>query len=179
VLVFVLCGVTTSIAEPDVDKIQLKRMAIDEMAGEALTRLLTESPRARELADRAVAYAVFDSFKISVLFSGGSGVGVAVNDQTGQSTYMRMGTGGVGLGIGGQSYQTLFLFEDLETFDRFVTKGWQADLTANASAGTAGKNRAQTFTRGLAIFQLTHKGLLAQAGVSGTKYWRSKKLNRM
>jgi hypothetical protein len=30
----------------------------------------------------------------------------------------------------------------------------------------------------VAIFQLTHKGLMAQADVSGTKYWKHKKLNR-
>jgi lipid-binding SYLF domain-containing protein len=180
-LALLVLGATTALAKNDLDraqKLQLKRDAINTMAEDAMKRLFMESPAARELADDTVAYAVFDNFKVSVLVSGGTGVGVAVNDQTGSRTYMRMGTGGIGLGLGGQSYQMVFMFEDLETFDRFVNKGWQADASANAVAGTSGKNYAATFTNGLAVFQLTNKGLLAQADIAGTKYWKSKKLNR-
>lgn len=179
-LVLLVLGATTAFAKNDLDraqKIQLKRQAINTMAEDAMKRLFMESPAARELADRTVAYAVFDNFKVAVLVSGGLGVGVAVNDTTGQRTYMRMGTGGIGLGLGGQSYQMVFMFEDLETFDRFVNKGWQADASANAVAGTSGKNYSATFTNGLAVFQLTNKGLMAQADIAGTKYWKSKKLN--
>jgi lipid-binding SYLF domain-containing protein len=179
-LALLVFGTTTGFAKNDLDraqKVQLKRQAINTMAEDAMKRLFMESPAARELADRTVAYAVFDNFKVAVLLSGGSGVGVAVNDQTGQRTYMRMGTGGVGLGLGGQSYQMVFMFENLEAFDRFVNKGWHADASANAVAGTSGKNYAATFTHGLAVFQLTNKGLMAQADIAGTKYWKSKKLN--
>jgi lipid-binding SYLF domain-containing protein len=179
-LALLVFGVTTGFAKNDLDraqKVQLKRQAINTMAEDAMKRLFMDSPAARELADRTVAYAVFDNIKVSVLVSGGSGVGVAVNDSTGSRTYMRMGTGGIGLGLGGQSYQMVFMFENLETFDRFVNKGWQADASANAVAGTSGKNYSATFTNGLAVFQLTNKGLLAQADIAGTKYWKSKKLN--
>ena len=60
---------------------------------------------------------------------------------------------------------------------RFVDKGWQADASANAVAGTKGANHGASFSHGLAVFQLTNKGLMAQADISGTKYWKSKKLN--
>jgi len=103
---------------------------------------------------------------------------VAVNSATGQRTYMKMGTGGIGLGLGGQSYQIVFFFETQQAFDRFVTKGWQADASANAAAGTKGANETASFSNGVAVFQLTNKGLMAQADVSGTKYWKHKKLNR-
>jgi lipid-binding SYLF domain-containing protein len=159
------------------DKRAAKRTAIDTMAVDAIKRVFTENERARQLADRAVGYAVFDSFKAAFLVSGGAGVGVAVNDQTGDRTYMKMGTGGIGLGIGGQSYQIVFLFEDTATLEKFVNKGWQADASANAVAGTTGKNADATFTHGMAVFVLTNKGLMAQADISGTKYWKHKKLN--
>ena len=164
--------------EPEVDKKQARRAAIDEMASDALTDLVSESERARRLYDEAVGFAVFDNFKFTFILSGSGGVGVAVDKASGQSTYMKMGSGGVGLGLGGHSYQVVFLFEDRGRFERFVNKGWQADLSANAAAGTAGKNAPATFTDGVAVFQMTNKGLVAQADISGTKYWKNKKLNR-
>jgi lipid-binding SYLF domain-containing protein len=36
---------------------------------------------------------------------------------------MKMGTGGVGLGLGGQNYQVVFLFQDEKTFANFVENG--------------------------------------------------------
>ena len=164
--------------EPTIDKRQAKRAAVDDMAQDGLTRVLSESERASQLYDTAVAYAIFDNFKFTFLLSGGGGVGVAVDKENGRRTYMKMGTGGVGVGLGGQSYQVVFLFEDFRTYENFVNKGWQADLSANAAAGTAGKNAPATFTDGVAVFQLTNKGLVAQADIAGTKYWKNKKLNQ-
>ncbi len=161
----------------DVDKVTAKRDAIDTMAQEALQRLMSESDKAAKLYESAVAYAVFDNFKVAVGISGGGGVGVAVDKADDERTYMKMGTGGIGLGLGGQSYQVVFLFENDQAFRNFVDRGWQADASANAVAGTTGKNVDATFTHGLAVFQLTNKGLMAQADISGTKYWKHKKLN--
>ena len=165
-------------ASVKVDKRAAKRTAIDQMARETLELLLTENAGASTLADRAKGFAVFDSFKAAVLVSGGGGIGVAVNSSNGARTYMKMGTAGIGVGLGGQSYQIVFFFETQQAFDRFVTKGWQADASANAAAGTKGANETASFSDGVAVFQLTHKGLMAQADVSGTKYWKHKKLNR-
>ena len=161
-----------------IDKKSAKRGAIDQMARDTLQILLNEDAAANSLADSAAGFAVFDSVKVAFLFSGGAGVGVAVNSATGQRTYMKMGTAGIGLGLGGQSYQIVFFFETQQAFDRFVTKGWQADANATAAAGTKGANEAASFTNGVAVFQLTNKGLMAHADVSGTKYWKNKKLNR-
>ena len=96
---------------------------------------------------------------------------------TGERTYMKMGTGGVGLGLGGQRYQVIFLFQDTTALERFVNKGWHADASAQAAAGTAGVGAQATFRNGVAVFQLTDKGLLASADLTGTKYWKNKKLN--
>ena len=74
-------------------------------------------------------------------FSGGGGNGVAVNKSSGDRTYMKMGTGGIGFGLGGQKYQVIFLFQDEKTFHNFVEKGWKADASAQAAAGTDGAPR--------------------------------------
>lgn len=164
--------------EKDIDQAEVRRQSIDGMAQETLETLFAEKPDAKSLYEQAAGYAVFDNFKLAVLVSGGGGVGVAVDKATGERTYMKMGTGGVGLGLGGQSYQVVFFFEDATRLHKFIDKGWQADAAANVAAGTAGKNAVASFSHGLAVFQLTNKGLMAQADISGTKYWKAKKLNR-
>jgi lipid-binding SYLF domain-containing protein len=155
-----------------------KRGAINSMAKQSLETLFTEDPGARKLYDEAVAYAVFDSLKIAVGISGGGGVGVAVDKASGEHTYMKMGTAGIGLGLGGKSFQIIFLFENDKAFRKFIDKGWQAETSAGAAAGTKGKDVASSFIHGVAIYQLTNKGLIAQADVSGTKFWKAKKLNK-
>jgi len=105
------------------------------------------------------------------------GNGVAVEKATGKRTYMKMGTGGIGFGLGGQKYQVIFLFQDRQTFENFVNKGWVAEASAKAAAGTSGANAKTTFTNGMAVYQLTDKGLMANADIAGTKYWKNDKLN--
>ncbi len=158
-------------------KIEAKRAEIDENAQEALQRLFEKKPEAKKLFDQSYGYAVFTNVKVALGISGGGGKGVAVVRSTGQRTYMKMGTAGVGFGLGGQKYQVIFFFQTKEVFDRFVNEGWQADASAKAAAGTHGANAKTAFTNGLAIYQLTKAGLIANADISGTKYWKDDKLN--
>jgi lipid-binding SYLF domain-containing protein len=71
----------------------------------------------------------------------------------------------------------IFLFQDSQTFDNFVNKGWQADAGATASAGTNAAEVKTGFVNGIAIYQMTEKGLMANADIAGTKYWKNDKLN--
>jgi lipid-binding SYLF domain-containing protein len=160
----------------DLDK-QAKQAKIYETAQESLDQVLKDSKGAKELYDNSYGWAAFDNLKIAWGFSGGGGNGVAVNKKSGARTYMKVGTVGVGLGLGAQKYQVVFLFQDEETFNNFVEKGWQADATAQATAGTAGVGGQTGFVNGVAIYQLTDKGLMASADIAGTKYWKNKKLN--
>jgi len=160
----------------DLDK-QAKQAKIDEVAKGSLDEVLTGSEGAKELFDNSYGWAAFDNLKIAWGFSGGGGNGVAVNKKTGARTYMKVGTVGVGLGLGAQKYQVVFLFQDEKTYTNFVDKGWQADATAQATAGTAGVGGQTGFVNGIAIYQITDKGLMASADIAGTKYWKNKKLN--
>jgi lipid-binding SYLF domain-containing protein len=157
---------------------QAKQAKIDATAKESLEEVFKGSKNAKELYGKAYGWAGFDNLKIAWGFSGGGGNGVAVNKQTGKRTYMKMGTVGVGLGLGAQKYQVVFLFQDEQTFRNFVDKGWQADASAQAAAGTAGAGAQSGFVNGIAIYQLTDKGLMASADIAGTKYWQNKKLNK-
>jgi lipid-binding SYLF domain-containing protein len=159
-------------------KAEQKREKIDSRAQWALDKVFEESEKAKELFADAYGYAVFDNTKVTLGITGGGGTGVAVEKESGNRTYMKMGTGGVALGIGAQSYQVIFMFQDSQTFTNFVDKGWEASAGADASAGTAGANVQTGFRNGMATFVLTKAGLMASADLSGTKYWKNDKLNK-
>lgn len=158
-------------------KREAKRAKIDDMAQQALDELFTKSVKAETLFEKAYGWAVFDNLKVAIIFSGGGGNGVAVDKDTGDRTYMKMGTAGIGLGLGGQTYKVILLFQDKGTFVNFVENGWQADAGLTAAAGTEGVNPSVGFVNGLAIFKVTGTGLMANADIAGTKYGKNKKLN--
>jgi lipid-binding SYLF domain-containing protein len=158
-------------------KNESKRLKIDEMSAAALEQVMNSNWKADELFESAYGWAAFDNLKIAFLISGGGGNGVAIKKGTGEKTYMKMGTAGIGLGLGGQSYQVVFFFQDEKTFFNFVEKGWKADASAQAAAGKDGVNATTGFVNGVAVWQITDKGLMASVDIAGTKYWKNKKLN--
>jgi lipid-binding SYLF domain-containing protein len=154
-----------------------KRAKIDAATKETLNQLLEKSKEAKNLYDKSYGYAVFTNMKFAFFISGGGGSGEAVAKSSGKKTYMKMGTGGIGLGLGGQKYRVIFLFETKEVFDKFIEKGWGGGGGANAAAGKAGANATAEFKNGVAAFQFTKAGLLALADLSGSKFWKYDELN--
>jgi lipid-binding SYLF domain-containing protein len=171
-------GADTEKHELDAETIEEQKMSIDKMADSAMKELFASSQHAKELFDKAYGHAVFSVVKVAVGITGGGGEGVAIAKRAkDEPIYMDMATGGIGVGLGGQKYRTIFLFEDQKAFDEFVFDGWEADAEANAAAGTEGANAAASFSEGVAVYQFTDKGLLANVDVSGTKYWIDEDLN--
>ena len=156
--------------------VQERRQEIDTAAQTTLDGLMSEEAGVRDLYGRAAGYAVFTVTKGGFIVSGGGGNGVAVNKGSGQRTYMRMGMAGVGLGIGGQRYGLVILFETEDRLSKFVAGGWDSSATAEAVAGQEGVAFRSSFIDGMAIFQVTEKGLMAWADVSGTKFWVNEEL---
>ncbi len=171
---------TSVVAEEDWKsmKQESKAMKINETADDALNDLFAKNPKAKELYKRSYGWAAFNNLKLAFGFSGGGGNGVAEIRETGDKTYMKMGTVGIGIGLGINKYNVIFLFQDSQTFNNFVNKGWQADAGATAAAGKAAAEVKTDFTNGLAIYQITEKGLMANADIAGTKYWKNDKLNK-
>ena len=157
-------------------KLESQRVKIDEVAAETLEKLFAENQKSKALYDQAVGWAVFDNTKVAFGISGGGGRGVA-QAKDGKKAYMKMGTGGVGLGLGVNKYQVVFFFQDEQTLKNFIENGWQADAGATAAAGKESAEAKTNFVNGLAIYQLTEKGLMLNADIAGTKYWLDDKLN--
>lgn len=165
-----ILGITSAFAQNN-SGAAARKQEIDRAAQQALDELLKTQGNARELYDRAVGYAAFTATKAGFIVSGGGGTGVAVNKATGQRTYMRMGTGGIGLGIGAQRYSVIVLFETEAAMNKFIAGGWDSSATAEAAAGKEGVAVRSSFIDGIAFFQLTDKGLMAHADITGTRFW--------
>ena len=84
-------------------QLEQRRLVIDTNAQRALDELLSSNEGTKGLYDAAVGYAAFTATKAGFLVTGGGGTGVVINKGTGNRVYMRMGTGGIGLGIGSHS----------------------------------------------------------------------------
>ena len=177
----VVLPVTSALSAEEKDwkalKKEDKRESIDTRAAENLEALLAKSPKAAELFETAYGWAAFHNLKLAVGVTAGGGKGVAVSRATDDRVYMEMGTIGVGASLGGQKYDVIFLFETEQNLSHFVKNGWQADASANAAAGESGVNKQTAFINGLAIYQMTDGGLMVNADIAGTKYWRDGNLN--
>jgi lipid-binding SYLF domain-containing protein len=166
-----------SVAQDDTEA-SARRQEIDTRAQETLDKLFAARDSAQGLYDRAAGYAVFSATKAGFFVTGGGGTGVAVHKDSSKRVYMRMGTGGIGLGIGAQRYDLVILFETDAHLSRFIQGGWDASTTAQAAAGKEGITFTSSFVDGVAFFQLTDRGLMAQADVSGTRFWSIEELNQ-
>ena len=169
-------GLGTAVAQ-DATPAAERRQEIDNGAQATLDALLKANASAKTLYDKAAGYAVFTATKAGFFISGGGGTGVVVNKENGKRTYMRMGLGGIGLGIGAQRYGLVIMFETPAHLDKFAAGGWDSSATAEAAAAKEGVAVRSSFMDGIAFFQITDKGLMAQADVTGTKFWVIDDLN--
>lgn len=159
-----------SMAQDADSKAARQRAEVDENTTEILTEFRAMKG-GEALFDKAAGYAAFKVTKAGFGASGAGGRGVAIDKKTGARTYMRMGSAGVGLTFGASRYDIVILFETPERFNAFVKGGWDSSATAQAAAGTKGAEVGSTFFNGVAYYQLSKKGLMASADVSGTKFW--------
>jgi lipid-binding SYLF domain-containing protein len=179
VVAVVLIGAAAASADEESEQAKMakQREKTDQMASTSLDRLMSATEKANAMLENSYGYAVFDTTKAGLGVTGSGGTGVAVNNASGERTYMKMGGAGIGASVGAQNYQLIFMFENQEAFEKFVDGKWQGEPSAEAAAGTEGASATSTFSHGVAVYKLTDKGLMASADISGNKYWVAEKLN--
>jgi lipid-binding SYLF domain-containing protein len=160
----------------DASTLDGRRHEILEMS-KATIEKLRKDPAAAALIGSAYGHAVFDTTKGGFIVTGAGGTGVATRKNGGDPVYMHMGAGGVGLGAGLENYKLVVLFETEETYKRFIDGAWTAGTSAQAAAGRDGAAAVGKFVNGEAVYHMTDKGLIAQADVTGVKFWPSDRLN--
>ena len=160
-----------------------KREAILKMRDDALEDFYATKAEIKPEVEKAVGYAVFDGSQVNiVLFVGGLGGGVLVENGTGKETFMKMKRAGTGPGVGYKKFRQLMVFKDRSLFDRFRKLGADVGASADATMKIGGKGVAVdpnvSFNPLLSVYQITDRGALLQANWGGVAYVPDADLNR-
>lgn len=158
------------------------RAEIQKMRATTLERLYKVHPAARADVQKAAGYAVFSNVGINlILLSAAGGSGVAHDNRSGKDVYMKMVSGGFGIGLGVKDFRGVFVFSTTEKLNQFTNSGWEASAQADAAAKAGDKGGAAagaiTVAPGVNLYQLTENGLALQATIQGTKYFKNDELN--
>lgn len=173
------------------DTARQKRSSIQQMRTSTLNKLYALNPQARSDVQSSAGYAVFSNNSSKIFFFGfGSGYGVVKDRRTGKDTYMKMAQAGAGVGMGVKQLSTVLVFHDRSALNDFVTKGYVVGADANAAAKYDDKGVApvsasasgvakdtESLPSKVSVYEITEKGLAAQAMVNGYKYWPDSELN--
>ena len=99
---------------------------------DALAALYKAQPSARKAVESAAGYAAFSNFGMKILLAGGgTGKGIAVNNKTRPTTYMKMAEIQAGLGIGVKKFQLVWVFETEKAAKAFAESQRLTGATAS------------------------------------------------
>ena len=155
---------------------------VRKAAQSALAAVYKAAPSAKKAVESAAGYAAFSNFGMKIFVAGGgSGKGIAVNNKTKATTYMRMAEIQAGLGFGIKKFQLVWVFETDAALNNFINSGWEFGGQATAAAKAEGKGAAHqgaiSVSPGVWIYQVTDKGLALELTAKGTKYYKDGDLN--
>ena len=159
-----------------------QRQAAQQMRSETLAELYQIHPIAKSQIDQAFGYGVFSNIGVNLLLlSAAGGWGVVRDAGTGHDTFMKMASGGLGIGLGVKDFRGVFVFTSQSALNTFVENGWDASAQADAVAKSENKGDGWAgsvdVAPGIRLYQITKQGLALQATIQGTKYWKDKALN--
>jgi lipid-binding SYLF domain-containing protein len=178
----VLLGLATASGTALAASVAEQRAEIQKMRSTTLERLYNVHPAARADVQKAAGYAVFSNVGINlILLSAAGGSGVAHDNRSGKDVYMKMVSGGFGIGLGVKDFRGVFVFSSTDKLNQFTNSGWEASAQADAAAKAGNKGGAAagaiTVAPGVNLYQLTENGLALQATIQGTKYFKNDELN--
>jgi len=167
------------LAAKDQDK---ERSEVRKAANDALASVYKVQPAARKAVESAAGYAAFSNFGMKIMVAGsGTGKGLAVNNKTKAVTYMKMAELQAGLGFGVKKFHLVWVFENQQALDKFVSSGWElgAQATASAKSGNSGKSYqgAVPVSPGVWLYQVSGDSLAVELTAKGTKYYKDSDLN--
>jgi len=176
-LLFIGCKGPTGVSFSE----QMK--CIDDMQKCTIAQLYSEIPQGKELIGNSAGYGVFSNMNFNFLFFGsaGSGYGVITDSTSGKRVYMRMCTGGVGIGTGFKDFREVIVFHDRQTMKSFIENGklfsGYTDAAAKYKTKGGSYESAVALNNKVSIYEFTNYGINLQAVVTGTKYWKDEDLN--
>lgn len=178
---FVLGVVGTETAFAAKGTLEEQRQTVRHMRDEVLAELYKQDASARQKINKAEGYAVFSNVGVNLVFASFAGGQGVVVDRKGKEIFMKMASGGLGLGLGIKDFRAVFVFRSKQRLYQFIEKGWDFGAQADAAAQSGEKGGAAAGAVSLLsdvdVYQITKNGLALQATLQGTKYWRDSDLN--
>ena len=163
-------------------EINQKRAETRTMADQTLTLVTRQYPGAKTLLKKSAGYAVFSNFGFKIMFGGSArGTGLAFNNATQQTTFMKMIELQPGFGFGAQKFKVVFIFDNQKALNDFVNSGWEfggstaASIKSN-SQGVGGELGA-VVSPGVHMYQLSETGAIVGISITGAKYYKDDQLN--
>lgn len=146
------------------------REQLQREAEAAIQAFQSADPTIEAFFDGAYGYAVFPS-----VGKGGAGIGGAYGrgiayEQGKPVAYCDLSQGTLGFQLGGQTYREVIFFESEESFLRFRRGNFALSAQASAVAAQHGAASAADYEQGVAVFILSHGGLMFEASVGGQKF---------
>jgi lipid-binding SYLF domain-containing protein len=109
--------------------------AIDALAKRTLKDLYKQKPKSKEEIGNSVGYAIMNNKFMKIPIVGaGSGYGVAINNKTGEKTYLEIDRFDIGGGYGARSVRVVLIFQNEEKFEDFIDGVWSARAGAETGA---------------------------------------------
>jgi lipid-binding SYLF domain-containing protein len=151
------------------------------MRDDVLAELYKQDASLKQKINKAEGYAVFSNVGVNLLFASVAGGKGIVVDRKGKEVFMKMASGGLGIGLGIKDFRAVFVFRSKAKLAQFIEKGWdfgaQADAAAQSGDKGAAAAGAATALQDVEVYQITKNGIALQATLQGTKYWRDADLN--
>lgn len=141
------------------------RTALEKDADEILQELRAQDPEIDALIEKSAGYFVGNVAGIKVpIVAGSEGLGILVDQSTGQRTYLNIDRFDLGLGLGAESKRGMVLFYDQELLQSVKRSKWIVDSGTEYSVGTRG-GEARILEQGYSVHVASTEGVSLAATV--------------
>jgi lipid-binding SYLF domain-containing protein len=147
-----------------------QRVALNDEATAAVSKMAAKDTTLRPILDRAVAYAIFPAVgKGAVIVGGGYGHGVLYEGGR-RVGYCDVTQAAVGASLGAESFSEIIVFNDYSALDKFKHGNFTWTANASAVAVKAGAAAKTEFQNGVAVFADADAGLMGDASLGGQRF---------
>ncbi len=142
---------------------------IDTLVERTLHDLYEQEPKSKEEIGNSIGYAIMSNKITKIpIFGAGSGYGVAINNKTGEKTYLKMIRFDIGGGLGARRVRPVMIFQSEKKFKDLTDGVWSTNVGAEAAAkvkdGGASGGRGSGSSpggKGYSIYFITDSGVSA------------------
>lgn len=143
---------------------------IQQESKAAIDAFKKADPSMQTFFDNSTGYAIFPNVgKGGFIVGGAHGKGLVyeTNKLIGRAT---MTQASIGAQAGGQTFAEIIFFETPAALNDFKASKFEMSADASAVAAAQGVSSTAKYSKGVAVFALPKKGLMAQASVGGQRF---------